>query len=100
MSGKSSKTVVTQVRLHNALDAQLSKAADVSGLAKNDVLKLALDIGLKILADNGYDLTKGVPSREMEEFLKKTILELVDDTVKDLNERLEAKGFKMPGQKK
>jgi len=100
MSGKSSKTVVTQVRLHNALDAQLTKAADAAGLAKNDILKIALEAGLKILADNNYDLTKGVPSREMEDFLKKTILEMVDDNVRDLDERLTAKGVKLPPRKK
>lgn len=84
----------------DSLMNRLDKAVTQTGLSKNDIIKLALDIGLRILADNGYDLTKGVPSREMEDFLKATILELVGDTVKDLDDRLTAKGIKLPQRKK
>ena len=78
-----------QIRLPNALLARIAEASNASGLSKNDIIKLALDIGLKILADNGYDLTKGIPSREMEEFYKQKIVEAYDDIVKDLLARTE-----------
>jgi enolase len=84
MSGTSSITQAIQIRLPNALMDRIEAAAAASALSKNDIIKLALDIGLKILADNGYDLTKGIPSREMEEFYKQKIVEAYDDIVQDL----------------
>lgn len=95
----SKSSTQTQIRLQDSLYSQVEDASELTGLSKNDIIKHALTIGLRIMQENGYDLTKGAPSREMEEFLKEQIRVLVRDTVEDIETRLAEKRT-IPARKK
>lgn len=80
------------IRLSEALDSRIKEAAGLTGLSDNDVIKLALDAGLRWLAKNDWDIHSGIFSQKDMEELLQSIREAVvrirrDETDKSKKDR-------------
>lgn len=60
----------TQVRLPDVLMERITTASKKASMSKNDIIKLALEAGLKWLAEKDYDLTKSTETELLVEELK------------------------------
>ncbi len=64
------------IRLPEALLARITQAAEASDLSKNDIIKLALDAGLRWMERNQYDMTKPLSDESRLELLNEIIAQL------------------------
>ncbi len=81
------------LRISEALDARVEAAAKASGLSKQDIMKLAMDAGLKWLANNSYDVTREIQAVD----LIGTLHQLVHEVIPQLIAHRAARDAKVTG---
>jgi predicted DNA-binding protein len=68
----------TQIRLPDTIYNRIEAAAKASGLSKNDIIKMALDAGLRLIEANDYDIAKPITNKPFLDNLFEIILHLLD----------------------